>query len=55
MDPNATLELIRAKCAETETVDSQDFGALCLELADLITGLDAWLSKGGFLPTDWQR
>jgi len=43
MDPDAALEEIRQLC---RTSDSR--------LAELISGLDEWLSRGGFKPADWQ-
>jgi len=48
VDPNATLDLIRAA---VESVQNDDGGEL--ELADLIKDLDEWLSNGGFLPEAW--
>jgi hypothetical protein len=47
MDPNATLAAIRELLAS----DTPDV----IELAELMEALDMWLSRGGFLPTDWER
>jgi hypothetical protein len=53
MDPNEALRLIRQICRDVETddekVENWD------ELVNLIEGLDQWISKGGFLPKDWER
>jgi hypothetical protein len=50
MDPNAAL-------AEIRTIISQhnrDGGlVVAARLAELVDGLDGWLSKGGFLPAAW--
>ena len=46
MDPDATLDAIR------ENITNGTAAALD-EAANLFTDLDEWLSKGGFLPTDW--
>ncbi len=51
MDPNETLKLIRDRCkailASEESSDPAYF------LAEDIDNLDTWLSRGGFLPADW--
>lgn len=53
MDPNTALARMRAL---TERADSQQLTLEeGFELAELISGLDQWLSRGGFLPTDWVR
>jgi len=51
MDPNFTLDQIRELVADftNETADMMDGH----QLAEYINGLDEWLSKGGFPPTDW--
>jgi hypothetical protein len=58
MDPNAALAAIRSALAELdENVRSghaYDHTSV-FELIESVTGLDGWLSKGGFLPTDWSR
>lgn len=60
MDPNRTLELIRALAAkmlkdyedpESNGIDQDE----ACELASHCETLDAWMSKGGFFPRDWQR
>lgn len=42
MDPNETLRQLR-HAVEGESAD----------IFELFSALDGWLSKGGFLPTDW--
>lgn len=57
MDPNAALDAIRkiiyahqlGNGGEDLTPDEVS------RLYDLVEGLDQWMSKGGFLPTAWQR
>lgn len=44
MDPNALLEAIR----RWDGIDPE-------ELKEMFQNLDAWLSKGGFLPEGWNR
>jgi hypothetical protein len=43
MDPNAALALIR------------DTGSSPEERLEAFEALDGWLSRGGFLPADWDR
>lgn len=59
MDPNETLKRILSLAAE-RLDDDQDLSndevySLSYDLADLISGLDGWLSKGGFLPERWEK
>jgi hypothetical protein len=54
MDPNANLEEQRrivARILAAETANHYD----AARLADLVEALDAWISKGGFLPETWKR
>lgn len=58
MDPNATLETIREQYATLRLMLDDTNGNLAEaaeDLLDAIQDLDGWLSKGGFLPNDWQR
>jgi hypothetical protein len=48
MDPNATLAQIRELIAAGTKVDLE-------QAAELMTALDEWLSRGGFLPDAWQH
>lgn len=50
MDPNAALAEIRDIVGRF----NRDGGLVVdARLAELIDGLDGWLSKGGFLPDAW--
>ncbi len=57
MDPNATLAEIR------RLIDDLDNGRCSpsqarrarADVADLFRALDEWITRGGFLPTAWQR
>jgi hypothetical protein len=54
MDPNAALVQIR----ELIVKHWDEFGLRdgeVDELTDLIDGLDKWITKGGFLPSDWNK
>ncbi|CRK55447.1 hypothetical protein [Alloactinosynnema sp. L-07] len=51
MDPNAALTQIRDLCKDNPDEDFHEFDML----KELITGLDRWLSSGGFLPEPWTR
>ena len=62
MDPDTTLAEIRsvlARLAEIRSVlapvGATDDGSVddLLGLAERVEALDDWVSKGGFLPTDW--
>ena len=59
MDPNVCLEELRklAKLIlDPPGYVSNDTQATRGErLAELAQALDGWLSKGGFLPKDWER
>lgn len=52
MDPNAALGAIRELV--TDGADGLDEGRAEL-LRDLVADLDEWITRGGFLPADWQR
>jgi hypothetical protein len=52
MDPDAALARIRVLAKEILRVPPDTEGE-AIELAETIDGLDGWLSRGGFLPTDW--
>src|SRR4051812_1087011 len=52
VDPNATLTAIRELVIKTYTDEGAGTGDLA-HLVDLVEALDAWLSKGGFVPTAW--
>ena len=54
MDPNATLEHIRDLAGVLRMYNGNP-ASKADELVDAINDLDEWLSKGGFLPDDWQE
>ena len=47
MDPNAALAKVRELIGDGDSAD--------VLLVDAFEALDEWLSKGGFLPSDWER
>lgn len=58
MDPDEALK--NAREAVRELIGTEDGGAYNQDaavsaLADAFDALDSWLSKGGFLPQDWQQ
>lgn len=58
MDPNANL--FRQITLATRIRHAADNGqkvseADAEELAELVTALDNWIRRGGFLPTAWER
>ena len=58
MDPNQALKDIRAMVAyltgPNANPDSEAFAEQATALANTIEGLDEWLSRGGFKPSDWR-
>jgi hypothetical protein len=55
MDPTATLIAIRAIVRTMETTkSSQHLIELGVDLSELVTALDEWMTKGGFLPFQWK-
>jgi len=55
MDPNETLAEIRRLVRVIGTPAADEAGVEALRLAELVEGLDNWLSRGGFLPDKWER
>lgn len=54
MDPNETLRLLREAITGLFAVDTDNASYdPAVEIAERFQALDEWLSKGGFLPTDW--
>jgi hypothetical protein len=49
MDPNAALDNLRRAMADEDTAEMSP------EVYDAFTALDNWITKGGFLPSDWQQ
>lgn len=54
MDPNEALRRLRRLCEALSDRDDYD-NEVAGELAGQFEALDQWISKGGFLPDDWQR
>lgn len=60
MDPNAALERI-LECADMiivqtdEGASGADIHYDANELAEAVQALHGWLSRGGFLPSQWER
>jgi hypothetical protein len=57
MDPNKALAEIRAIVAKVTSDDytGDEIELKLLDLANLVQGLDQWLSNRGFLPRAWQE
>lgn len=56
MDPDATLALMRAALKQYgSALDDQVAIDAADEFAGHFANLDKWLSKGGFLPKEWDR
>lgn len=51
MDPNAALATARS--ATNIVLTDDDAPAPAAALAEAFDALDAWLTSGGFLPTEW--
>jgi hypothetical protein len=52
MDPDAALTEIRE--LTIKILAGKDAEGDAVRLAELIAGLDEWLSKGGFAPAAWK-
>lgn len=48
MDPNETLRQLRGELATDRAFIGEP-------VKELFEALDEWLTKGGFLPTEWER
>ena len=59
MDPNAALDNLREAVARyNEAYDNGDPEGCryaAHDLAEAADALDGWITRGGFLPTGWQR
>lgn len=56
MDPTAALKALRTFTAHRDLLDRSNPAEVAQaldEVLDLVDGLDQWISKGGFLPKDW--
>ena len=54
MDPDETLAQLRALAKDTLSGEYATGDEPAFELAELLTSLDEWLSRGGFLPNAWE-
>jgi hypothetical protein len=54
MDPDACLKLIRASVRRIEAMYLLDDNEAAT-LAVVVNNLDEWLTKGGFVPQDWDH
>ena len=62
MDPNQALTDMRQALCDLRTLQQKTvldqpfaFADAADELANAFEALDRWLSRGGFLPRDWQK
>jgi hypothetical protein len=53
MDPDETLTQIRTLITNYQTSAEEMSTSDAAELVFLVDELDEWLTKGGFLPTEW--
>lgn len=61
MDPNATLAEIRQLVQDMEAIDESgddpdepgEYYRIASEAAHAFASLDGWITKGGFLPSEW--
>lgn len=60
MDPNKTLIQLRnlsdqINKMDFDSVNSSTVDSIASEMSELFQELDSWITKGGFLPTDWKN
>lgn len=55
MDPTETLTKIRSALETMEHATGDRWEMAAEDAANGIAALDEWISKGGFLPTQWDR
>lgn len=56
MDPNNALRELRGLVRVfNQATDDDNALVFAADLVNVITDLDEFLTRGGFLPTDWQR
>lgn len=54
MDPNEALKQLRAAVADLEDQCCAECGEMAgRDIAEKFADLDAWMTSGGFMPTDW--
>jgi hypothetical protein len=58
MDPNKTLASLRAALEDARAAAEGDSNDAEIEawqeVGEYVEALDEWLTKGGFLPDDWE-
>lgn len=56
MDPNTALAELRSLVRVINSdIDDDTVAIMATDLVNVVSGLDDWLSKGGFLPDDWKK
>lgn len=60
MDPDVTLGMIRRLVEKVAVMADKDAPAsniaeAGIDLAEYVGAMDEWLSKGGFLPKEWDH
>lgn len=55
VDPQAALDALRAFFEEARNYDGKVVPEDVVDAAEFFDGLDQWMSRGGFLPKDWER
>lgn len=55
MDPNAALERLRDALRTMDSYSEDVWPDDVMEVVESARALDDWLSRGGFLPTDWKH
>lgn len=58
MDPDTTLEVMRQAThylTDGQPLTMAAYTDVVETLIEAVEAMDHWLSRGGFLPTDWQR
>lgn len=58
MDPDVTLEEIRELVIKGQNREDRGYDMHPYDqsrLLTLLSGLDTWITQGGFLPEDWQK
>lgn len=56
MDPDAALAAIRRLAKAFDEADNSLVAAgVASGLIDVVLGLDEWLTRGGYLPADWEE
>lgn len=56
MDPNEALKRMRELSDELDRFEDDRTRSLIAEdMASVWDGLDRWMTRGGFLPADWDK